>query len=82
LLRLGFRIRTARIALGYSRQSFAALCGLRCAHVGGVERGERNVSFFGSLHALRGPGLRRRGAHPRYPHAFPPRRTGDALPEV
>jgi transcriptional regulator with XRE-family HTH domain len=45
LLRLGFRIRTARTALGYSQRSFALACRLDRAYVGAVERGERNVTF-------------------------------------
>jgi transcriptional regulator with XRE-family HTH domain len=47
LLRLGSRIRIARIALGYNQRGFAAACGLTRTYVGGVERGERNVSFSG-----------------------------------
>jgi transcriptional regulator with XRE-family HTH domain len=45
LLRLGLRLRTARAALGYNQRGFAAACGLHHAYVGGVERGERNVTF-------------------------------------
>jgi transcriptional regulator with XRE-family HTH domain len=45
LLRLGSRIRTARTALGYNQRGFAAACGLNRTYFGGVERGERNVTF-------------------------------------
>lgn len=45
LLRLGSRIRTARSALGYNQRGFAAACGLNHTYLGGVERGERNVTF-------------------------------------
>ncbi|HEY0792646.1 MAG TPA: helix-turn-helix transcriptional regulator [Chthoniobacterales bacterium] len=46
LLRLGFRIRAARTALGYSQGGFAAVCGLSREAVAGVERGERDVTFL------------------------------------
>jgi len=45
LLRLGSRIRIARTALGYNQRGFAAACGLNRTYFGGVERGERNVTF-------------------------------------
>lgn len=45
LLRLGSRIRAGRSALGYNQRTFALACGLDPAYFGGVERGERNVSF-------------------------------------
>ena len=45
LLKLGYRIRGARKVLGYSQKVFAAKCGLDRSYLGGVERGERNVTF-------------------------------------
>jgi transcriptional regulator with XRE-family HTH domain len=45
LLRLGLRLRKARTALGFNQQRFAAVCGLNPTYFGGVERGERNVTF-------------------------------------
>lgn len=45
LLRLGSRIRIARTALGYNQRGFAVACGLNRTYFGGVERGERNVTF-------------------------------------
>ncbi len=45
LLRLGSRIRVARIALGYNQRGFAGICGLNHTYFGGIERGERNVTF-------------------------------------
>jgi transcriptional regulator with XRE-family HTH domain len=45
LLRLGSRIRIARMALGYNQRGFAAACGINRTYFGGVERGERNVTF-------------------------------------
>ena len=45
LLKLGYRIRGARKVLGYSQKVFAVKCGLHRSYLGGVERGERNVTF-------------------------------------
>ena len=39
------RIRTARAARGYNQREFASVCHLHRAYIGGVERGERNVTF-------------------------------------
>jgi transcriptional regulator with XRE-family HTH domain len=44
-LNLGLRIRDARKSLGYSQKDFAAACELDSSYFGGVERGERNVTF-------------------------------------
>jgi transcriptional regulator with XRE-family HTH domain len=45
LLRLGSRIRAARLRLRVSQKDFAAQCGLNRSYFGGVERGERNLTF-------------------------------------
>jgi len=45
LLRLGRRIQTERKILGLSQNGFAKDCGLNGSFFGGIERGERNVSF-------------------------------------
>ena len=45
LSRLGRRIRRARKLLDLSQESFAAQCGLDRSYLGGVERGDRNVTF-------------------------------------
>jgi transcriptional regulator with XRE-family HTH domain len=45
LIRLGRRIRGLRKLLGLSQQDFAAKCGLDRTYFGGVERGERNLTF-------------------------------------
>ena len=45
LLKLGYRIREARKVLGCSQKVFAVKCGLDRSYLGGVERGERNVTF-------------------------------------
>jgi transcriptional regulator with XRE-family HTH domain len=46
---LGLAIRQLRIATGISQEAFAAACGLHRTYIGGIERGERNVSFANLL---------------------------------
>jgi transcriptional regulator with XRE-family HTH domain len=46
---LGLAIRQLRRASGVSQESFAATCGLHRTYIGGIERGERNVSFANLL---------------------------------
>lgn len=43
---IGIRIRMLRKARGLSQEAFADLAGLDRSYVGGVERGERNVSLI------------------------------------
>ena len=45
LMRFGTRVRQLRISKGYSQETFAARCGLDRTYVGGIERGERNLSI-------------------------------------
>ena len=45
LLRLGRRIQTERKMRGFSQNGFAKDCGLNRSYFGGVERGERNLTF-------------------------------------
>jgi transcriptional regulator with XRE-family HTH domain len=45
LLRLGYRIQTERKILGFSQNDFAKDCGLNRSYFGGIERGERNLTF-------------------------------------
>jgi transcriptional regulator with XRE-family HTH domain len=45
LLRLGRRIQTERKMRGFSQNGFAKDCGLNRRYFGGVERGERNLTF-------------------------------------
>jgi transcriptional regulator with XRE-family HTH domain len=45
LSRLGRRIRRERKLLGFSQKGFATKCGLDRSYLGGVERGNRNVTF-------------------------------------
>jgi transcriptional regulator with XRE-family HTH domain len=42
---LGSRIRKARMSKGFSQQGFAMKCGLDRSYLGGVERGDRNLTF-------------------------------------
>jgi len=45
LLRLGRRIRRARKLLSLSQKGFATKCGIDRSYLGGVERGDRNLTF-------------------------------------
>jgi transcriptional regulator with XRE-family HTH domain len=45
LLRLGRRIQAERKLIGLTQHRFARDCGLKWGHFGGIERGERNLTF-------------------------------------
>ena len=45
LVALGQAIRSFRKAQGFSQESFAYYCGLDRSYMGGVERGERNITL-------------------------------------
>ena len=45
LLKLGLRIRASRNILGLSQKVFSKECGVDRSNFGGVERGERNLTF-------------------------------------
>ena len=46
LIKLGLRIKASRKVLGRSQKDFVEQCGLDRSYFGGVERGERNLTFF------------------------------------
>ena len=46
LLKLGLRIRASRKILGQSQKDFSSQCGIERAYFGGIERGERNLTFL------------------------------------
>ncbi len=41
----GARLRAHRLAVGLSQEALGLICGLDRSYVGGIERGERNVSL-------------------------------------
>ena len=45
ILKLGLRIRASRRMLGLNQKDFSKECGLDRSYFGGVERGERNLTF-------------------------------------
>lgn len=45
LKELGNRVRARRKELGWSQETLAFISGIDRSYVGGVERGERNVTF-------------------------------------
>jgi transcriptional regulator with XRE-family HTH domain len=45
LERFGWRVRLLRAERGMSQEAFAVLCGLDRSYVGGIERGERNLTL-------------------------------------
>lgn len=46
LRQLGTRIRQRRKALGWTQEELALKAGIDRSYVGGVERGERNITFL------------------------------------
>lgn len=44
-VRFGRALRHRRQRLGVSQEEFADMCGLDRTYIGGIERGERNVSL-------------------------------------
>jgi DNA-binding XRE family transcriptional regulator len=55
---LGQAIRELRLTTGLSQEAFADRCGLHRTYVGGIERGERNLSFANLLRVAHALGVR------------------------
>jgi transcriptional regulator with XRE-family HTH domain len=51
---LGKRIREFRLKKGFSQESFADHCGLHRTYMGGIERGEHNLTIQTALTIARG----------------------------
>jgi transcriptional regulator with XRE-family HTH domain len=49
LTRFGAHVRTIRLSRDYSQEELAHRCGLDRTYIGGVERGERNLSLLNIL---------------------------------
>jgi transcriptional regulator with XRE-family HTH domain len=54
---LGQRIRESRLKKGFSQESFADHCGLHRTYMGGIERGERNLTIQTVLTVAKGLGI-------------------------
>ena len=57
LTRFGKAVRERRKRLGVSQEEFADMCGLDRSYVGGVERGERNISLENIGRIAKGLGI-------------------------
>lgn len=53
LKRPGQAVRRRRLKLGLSQEGLAAACDLHRTYIGGIERGERNISFLNLLRIAR-----------------------------
>jgi transcriptional regulator with XRE-family HTH domain len=54
---LGQRIRDLRRKKGFSQESFADHCGLHRTYMGGIERGEHNLTIMTALTVAKGLGV-------------------------
>lgn len=54
---LGSRIRELRRKKGFSQESFADHCGLHRTYMGGIERGEHNLTIQTALTISKGLGI-------------------------
>ena len=54
---LGKRVREFRLKAGFSQESFADHCGLHRTYMGGVERGERNLTIESVMMIATGLGI-------------------------
>lgn len=53
----GARLRSLRIQKGFSQEDLASACQLDRSYIGGVERGERNVSLVNIIRIASGLGV-------------------------
>jgi transcriptional regulator with XRE-family HTH domain len=53
-IRFGRSVRAKRHELGFSQEEFADICGLDRTYMGGIERGERNLSLVNIEKIARG----------------------------
>jgi transcriptional regulator with XRE-family HTH domain len=83
---LGLAIRQLRRAGGVSQETFASRCGLHRTYIGGIERGERNVSFANLLRISEALDVRLSELMSRYEHLLQevprPTRRGRAAREA
>jgi transcriptional regulator with XRE-family HTH domain len=68
---LGLAIRQLRRASGISQEVFAESCGLHRTYIGGIERGERNVSFANLLRIADALDVRPSQLLDQYEHCLP-----------
>jgi transcriptional regulator with XRE-family HTH domain len=54
---LGKNVRTRRLALGLSQEALAEKAELHWTYIGGIERGERNVSLLNIVRLARALGI-------------------------
>jgi len=54
---IGKRVRDLRQKKGFSQESFADHCGLHRTYMGGIERGEHNLTIQTALTIARGLGI-------------------------
>jgi transcriptional regulator with XRE-family HTH domain len=54
LLKFGAAVRRRRMDAGFSQEAFADHCGIDRSYMGGVERGERNLSLINIERILQG----------------------------
>jgi transcriptional regulator with XRE-family HTH domain len=57
LQRFGECVRDKREARGWTQEELGARCGLDRSYIGGIERGERNISLTNLLKVARGLGV-------------------------